>query len=148
VGLTFDYTWLPPPKLFADRADINFMNIYRVTPMRFVWWFVVAAAVLGAMAWAQDAPKKITKAEALSNLAAKVQPEYPAVARQLKIQGTVELMVLVAENGSVKKVDIVSGNPVLTAVAAMTVKTWKFKPFTEDGKPIEVMAPVSLDFKL
>jgi outer membrane biosynthesis protein TonB len=59
--------------------------------------------LLGAIAWAQDAPRKITKSEALSALTTKVQPEYPAVARQLKIQGAVELMLLVAENGAVRR---------------------------------------------
>jgi hypothetical protein len=36
----------------------------------------------------------------------------------------------------------------LTAPAAQAAKVWKFKPFTEDGKPIEVLAPIGLDFKL
>jgi len=127
------------------------MDIYRDTPRK-LSWFVTALVLLtaqtGVIAFAQDAPKKITKSEALSALTNKVQPEYPTVARQLRIQGTVELTLLVAENGSVKKVEIVSGNPVLNGPAASTAKNWKFKPFTEDGKPIEVVAPVSLDFKL
>jgi protein TonB len=57
-------------------------------------------------------------------------------------------MVLVAENGSVKKVDIVSGNPVLTGPTATAAKAWKFKPFVEDGKPVQVMAPITVNFKL
>jgi protein TonB len=116
--------------------------------MKLVWQVSTLVALLGAFALAQDAPKKITRSEALSALATKVQPEYPQIARQLKIQGSVELSVLVGEDGTVKKVDIVSGNPVLTSPAAAAVKTWKFKPFTEGGKPIEVLAPVTMDFKL
>jgi protein TonB len=109
---------------------------------------IALLALLGACATAQDAPKKITKSEALSAVISKAAPEYPAIARQLKVEGTVELTLLVAENGTVKKVDIVSGNPMLTGPAAQTVKSWKFKPFTEEGKPIQVLAPVTLDFKL
>jgi len=70
------------------------------------------------------------------------------MARQLKIQGTVELEALVSETGEVTKVDIISGNPMLTAPAANAVKHWRFRPFLEDGKAIRVVAPVTMDFKL
>jgi protein TonB len=66
----------------------------------------------------------------------------------LKVQGTVELEALVTERGEVAKVDIVSGNPMLTAPSVQAVRRWKFKPFMEDGKAIRVLAPISLDFKL
>jgi protein TonB len=116
--------------------------------MKLLWHVIALAALLGAVASAQDTPKKITHAEAVGALASRVQPDYPALARQLKIEGTVELEVLVTETGEVAKVGIVSGNPVLTAPAAQAVKRWKFKPFMEDGKAIQVLAPISLNFKL
>jgi protein TonB len=116
--------------------------------MKLLWNVIALAALLGAVASAQDAPKKITKSEALSAVATRVQPDYPSVARQLKVQGTVELSVLVAENGSVAKVEIVSGNPMLTVSAVDALKRWKFRPFIEDGKPIQVLAPVTVDFRL
>jgi TonB family protein len=109
---------------------------------------IALAALLGSVASAQDAPKKITKSEALGAVASKVMPNYPNIARQLKVQGSVELNVIIAQNGSVSKVEIVSGNPMLTTAAADAVKQWKFRPFTEDGKPIQVSAPMSVDFKL
>jgi protein TonB len=116
--------------------------------MKFLSRGIALVALLGAIAMAQDAPKKITRAEALSALATKVQPDYPPIAKQLKVQGTVELEAVVSETGEVTKVNIVSGNPLLTAPCAQAVKHWKFKPFLEDGKAIRVLAPVALDFKL
>jgi TonB family protein len=92
--------------------------------------------------------QKIPRDEALSALLNKVQPEYPSVAKQLKIQGTVELEAVVSEPGEVTKIDIVSGKPMLTGPAANAVKRWKFNPFTEDGKAIRVLALVTLDFRL
>ena len=115
--------------------------------MKHFWHCIALAALLGAVVSAQDEPKKITRAEALSAVATKVQPDYPPMARQLRIQGTVELQVLVAETGEVLKVDIVSGNPLFTGPSAQAVKRWKFKPFVENGKPIRVLAPVTIDFK-
>jgi protein TonB len=109
---------------------------------------MVCLALLGAAVWAQDPPRKITRAEAMAAVVTKVQPEYPAIARQLKMQGAVELDVTVAENGDVTKVEILKGNPVLTAPAVQAVKRWKFKPFVEDGKAACVLAPIELDFKL
>jgi protein TonB len=98
--------------------------------------------------WAQDAPKKVTKAEALSAATSKAPPDYPPVARQLKIEGVVELEALVSESGAVESVKIVSGNPVLTKPASEAIKKWKFTPFTADGKPTKALAPVSITFKL
>jgi protein TonB len=109
---------------------------------------MLSMALLGAVALGQDAPKKITRSEALSAVTTRIQPEYPNMARQLKMQGSVDLEVLVSETGEVAKVDIVSGNPILTASAVQAVKRWKFKPFQENGKAIRVLAPVSLDFKM
>ncbi|HUI54560.1 MAG TPA: energy transducer TonB [Bryobacteraceae bacterium] len=97
---------------------------------------------------AQDQPKKITRAEALAAIATKVQPEYPPMAKQLHVEGEVQLEALVAENGTVTKVNILSGNPMLTGPTADTLKKWKFKPFSEDGKPIRVIAPLTFNFKL
>ncbi len=96
----------------------------------------------------KDAPKKVTKSEGLNALTTKAAPEYPALARQLKIEGAVELEVLVAESGAVEKVNIVSGNPVLTRPASDAVKKWKYAPFTADGKTVKALVPVSLSFKL
>jgi len=99
-------------------------------------------------AFAQDAPKKVSKSEGLNAATTKVPPDYPAIARQLKIEGPVELEALVTETGVVEKVNIVSGNPVLTRPASDAVKKWKFAPFTADGKAVKALVPVTLSFKM
>ena len=97
---------------------------------------------------AQDAPKKVTRNEGLNAVTSKVTPEYPAIARQLKIEGMVELEALVTESGTVEKVNILSGNPVLTRPASEALKKWKYAPFTTDGKAVKALVPVSLYFKM
>jgi protein TonB len=138
----------PHLKAFANGADIISVDTSKGNTMRIQRYVIALVALLGSVAFAQDAPKKITRAEALGAVVTKVQTDYPAVAKQLKIEGSVELEAVVGENGEVIKVNIVSGNPVLTAAAVQAVKRWKFKPFLEDGKPIQVLAPVKLDYKL
>src|ERR1022692_1044220 len=74
----------------------------------------------------KDAPKKITKSEGLNALTTKAAPEYPAIPRQLKIEGAVELELLVTESGTVEKVNTVSGNPGFMRPASQSVKKWKY----------------------
>jgi TonB family protein len=109
---------------------------------------LLLTATFLSMGLAQDAPKKATKAEGLNSVTSKVAPEYPPIARQLKIQGDVELEAVVTESGTVEKVNIVSGNPVLTRPASEALKKWKFAPFTNDGKAVKAVVPVSLTFKM
>jgi protein TonB len=70
------------------------------------------------------------------------------MARQLKIEGTVELEAVITDDGAVEKVNIKSGNPMLTKPAAEALKKWKFRPFTADGKPVPVLAEMSFTFKI
>jgi len=90
----------------------------------------ILAAMLGValLLHAEDA-KKIPTEEAMSALVTKVAPEYPSLAKQLKLTGQVELQTDIDEDGSVGDVTTVSGNPVLARAAGDAVKKWKFKPF-------------------
>ena len=112
------------------------------------WATVALAALLLGTGFAQDEPKKISKSDGLNAVKTKVPPDYPAIAKQLKIEGAVELEALVSESGVVEKVNIVSGNPVLTRPASDAVKKWKFAPFTSDGKAVKALVPVSMSFKM
>ena len=124
------------------------MNIGNLILKRPVWISIALVAIFGVVASGQSAPKRVTRSEAMNAVASKVPPEYPRMAIQLKIQGSVELEAYVGESGEVTRVQIVSGNPLLTAAAADALKRWKFKPFLDDGKAIAVVAPITLDFKI
>ncbi len=108
---------------------------------------LLASAFLCA-GFAEDGPKKVSKTDGLSAATSKVQPAYPPIARQLKIEGAVELEAVVTESGTVEAVNIVSGNPVLTRPAVDALKKWKFAPFTSEGKSVKALVPVSLSFHL
>ena len=110
--------------------------------------FLVLAVAPLTIASAQDNIKKVSPAEAIEAILSKPAPEYPPMAKQLRIQGNVELEAVVAENGTVEKVTVVSGNPVLTKPAAEGVKKWKFKPFQSEGKPVKALAPVVVKFNM
>lgn len=109
---------------------------------------LVLAAACAVSGWSQEAAKKVTRSEALNAVQSRVEPEYPSIAKQLKVQGVVELEALVGENGKVEDVKIVSGNAVLTAPATAALKKWKFAPFTADGRAVKALAPVNFNFHL
>jgi protein TonB len=112
-------------------------------------WKGVSGLVLAlAFSCTAQEPKKVSRVEGLNAATTKVQPDYPAMAKQLKIEGAVELEAVVTESGTVEKVNIVSGNPVLTRPAADAVKKWKFAPFTADGKVVKALVPISMSFKM
>lgn len=57
-----------------------------------------------------------------------VEPEYPFVLRNGHFEGQVKLEATVLPNGSVSKVDIKGGNPMLSQYAAQAVSRWKYAP--------------------
>jgi protein TonB len=133
-------------KTIQNSADIKAMKrmpAYR--PASFFAWALTTTLMLGS-AFAQDAPKKVTKKEANSAVITRVSPDWPAVAKQLRLMGNIELEAVVSADGTVEKVTIVSGNPVLTRPAAEALKKWMFTPFTVEGKAVRAVVPVSLSF--
>jgi len=78
----------------------------------------------------------------------RVEPEYPEQAREQKIQGVVVLEVHVGADGAVQDVQAVSGPPLLIKASTDAVKRWRFKPHTNNGRPVEMQSRVSLNFRL
>jgi protein TonB len=95
---------------------------------------------------AAEGPRKVSQAEALTAVVNKVTPDYPAMARQLKIAGAVTMEIVIGEAGSVETVNSVSGNPVLTKAAGEALRKWKFKPFSANGAPVKAQAQIVIDF--
>jgi TonB family protein len=97
---------------------------------------------------AQDAVRRLTHEEAVKAAVSKPQPPYPPVARQLRIQGHVEVEVSITPSGAVDTVKVLSGNPALTGTVGQTLKTWRFEPIVVDGKPAHAVAVLGFTFKL
>src|SRR5579884_559879 len=61
-------------------------------------------------------------------LIARVEPKYPETLQRLYIGGSVRLKVTIAAKGSVEKVELLGGNPILGQAAMEAVKNWKYAP--------------------
>lgn len=81
-----------------------------------------------------------------AQLAHKVEPEYPPIARAANVSGTVVLHAVVAKDGSVQDLDIVSGPPLLLKAAMEAVKQWRYRSTLLNGQPVEVDTTISVPF--
>lgn len=78
----------------------------------------------------------------------KVQPSYPATARAIHLTGTVRLRAVIAADGSVRQVDVISGNPLLVQPAVAAVREWRYRPTRLNGEPVEVETLITVNFVL
>ena len=81
-------------------------------------------------------------------LVRKVNPNYPPLARQARIQGQVILRAVISKDGSIENLTLVSGHPMLAPAAIDAVKQWKYKPYLLNGEPVEVDTEVLVNFTL
>jgi TonB family protein len=93
-------------------------------------------------------PAPVSPAPANSYLLERVEPEYPAAAREQRIQGPVVLDALVGTSGSVRQLSVISGDPQLVKAATDAVRHWRFRPHELDGKAVEFETRITVNFAL
>jgi len=76
------------------------------------------------------------------------QPQYPVLAKQAKVQGTVVIDAIIDEQGNVVQAHVVSGPGLLVASALQAVAGWKYQPTRLNGEPISVEMHVEVHFVL
>jgi TonB family protein len=78
----------------------------------------------------------------------RVAPLYPPLARQARIQGTVVLNIVINKSGEVRDVQLYSGHPMLAPAAIEAVKQWRYRPYEQNGQPVEIKTTVQVNFTL
>jgi len=86
--------------------------------------------------------------EQQKKLQTRVTPDYPDVARQAGVEGTVTLRVEIGPDGSVQDIEPISGPPLLERAAAEAVAQWRYAPTLVDGSAVSVVTTVSVEFHL
>lgn len=127
---------------------MNSTHSPNIKPMRPRLFFALLVLILPTLALrtATAAMLRVPEDEAKRSIINKTAPAVPALARQIHLTGKVLVDLTVSEDGSVEKVDVVSGNPVLGGAAVAAGKKWTFKPFLVDGKPEKAIVRVTFDF--
>jgi protein TonB len=78
----------------------------------------------------------------------KVEPTYPPLAQQARIQGVVVLTAIIGKDGNIQNLQVVGGHPMLAPAAIEAVKHWRYKPFLLNGQPVEVETTVTVTFRV
>lgn len=77
-----------------------------------------------------------------------VKPDYPLLARQMKVQGSVILQALIGRDGLIQDLRVVSGPPILATAAQDAVKQWHFKPHYQGTDAVETQARITVNFTI
>ncbi len=85
---------------------------------------------------------------AAGNLVSKVAPVYPAVAKAAGIEGTVLLNAVIAKDGHMKNLQVISGPAMLQQSSMDAVKQWVYKPYLLKGEPVEVETQIHVIYAL
>jgi protein TonB len=78
----------------------------------------------------------------------RIQPNYPPLARQARISGSVMLDAVISKDGSIEDLKVISGHPMLVTAAVEAVKQWKYRPYLLNGDPVEVQTQIQVNFRL
>jgi protein TonB len=84
----------------------------------------------------------------MAKLVRKVIPEYPPLAKTARIAGVVHLLGVIAKDGTIQNLQLISGHPLLARAALEAVGKWVYQPTLLNGQPVEVIAPIDVNFTL
>jgi len=91
---------------------------------------------------------KLKKADALAVSDYGFGVATPALARQARVQGTVRMHAVIAKDGSIQQLEVVSGPPLLIQAARDAVLQWRYKPTLLSDEPVEVETFIDVIFTL
>ncbi|HTS35689.1 MAG TPA: TonB family protein [Candidatus Solibacter sp.] len=77
-----------------------------------------------------------------------VEPAYPLLARQMKVQGAVILQAFISRDGTIDDLRVLSGPPILANAAQEAVKQWHFKPHYQGSDSVETQAKITVNFTI
>ena len=93
-------------------------------------------------------PIRVASVLQVSRLIKKVDPEYPKLARQAHLEGTVVAEALISESGTVDSLRIISGNPLFYQSVLDAVMQWRYQPTVLNGEPIDVITTITVNFRM
>lgn len=93
-------------------------------------------------------PLRVGGAVQEANLLTRVLPAYPVIAKHARVSGVVKLEGVIAKDGTIQNLRVLSGHPLLIGAALTAVKQWRYRPTKLNGEPVEVIAPIDVNFIL
>lgn len=78
----------------------------------------------------------------------RVEPVYPPLARQIRRGGRVELRAVIATDGTIQSLQVVSGDPIFIQSALAAVRQWHYRPTVLNGRPVEIDTFITVTYNL
>jgi protein TonB len=91
---------------------------------------------------------RVSQGVSVGRLIKKIDPVYPKLARDARVQGQVVLTAIISKDGSIEDLRVLSGHPMLVQAALDAVRQWRYKPYLLNGEPVEVETTVTVNFTL
>ena len=82
------------------------------------------------------------------NLIRRVEPVYPPLAGNARIQGRVVLVAVISKAGTIEKLHALSGHPMLVPAAVDAVSQWRYRPYILNSEPVDVETQITVNFTL
>jgi TonB family protein len=96
-----------------------------------------------------DVAERVQMSANASEIVARpVKPDYPLLARQMRVQGSVILKALIGRDGIIQNLRVVSGPRMLASAAEDAVRQWHFKPHLEGSEAVETEAKITVNFTI
>jgi hypothetical protein len=77
-----------------------------------------------------------------------VQPVYPPLAKQSRVEGKVRFAAVIGVDGRVQELKLIEGNPLLVPAPREAARQWTFNKPTAHGKPVQVNTALEVNFRL
>ncbi len=99
---------------------------------------------------AETQKNRVVRSEGVQQafLTQRIQPVYPPLAVQMRLEGTVQLRAIIGRDGAVTALEVLSGHSILAQAALEAVRQWRYRPTLLNGKPVEVETYITVIFQL
>jgi len=78
----------------------------------------------------------------------RVEPVYPFLPKSIHREGRVELRAIIATDGRIKSLQVVSGDPMFIQSALSAVQDWRYQPTLLNNEPVEVETYIIVTYTL
>jgi periplasmic protein TonB len=97
---------------------------------------------------AEAKPVRVSGGVLAAKILKRVVPAYPVIAKQSHVSGTVRLLATLSKDGRIENLRVIEGPPLLRKAALDAVSQWVYSPTILNGQPVEVEAPIEVNFTL
>jgi TonB family protein len=91
-------------------------------------------------------PVNVSSGVMAANVLSARQPSYPLLASLTRMRGEVLMKAIISKDGKIEDVHVIKGHRLLRGAATNAVRTWQYRPYLVNGRPVEVATTVSVDF--